>query len=69
MHNKLDQSDPRTRVFNTLYDELAGAWEHHQEMRMAPATPIFTLGESSIRLHAARDAMWQWWKENKLERN
>ncbi len=69
MNNQIDQSEPGTRVFNMLYDDLAWAWSQHQDLRVATTTPISTLGQSSIRLEAARDAMWQWWKENKLERN
>lgn len=61
-----DQSDTRIVRFNTLYDNLASAWESHQQLR-STHPHIAELALSSTHLDAARAEMWSWWKQNRLE--
>lgn len=52
--------------FESLYHQLAHAWEAHQSLRRSQAV-VGELAESSFRLHEARLAMWNWRCFNTLE--
>lgn len=45
--------------FDSLYTQLASAWEAHQALRRSHA-PLPRLAESSTRLYDARFAMADW---------
>lgn len=50
-----------TDTFDTVYHQLAQAWDAHQALRRhGAAMPHLT--ESATRLHNARLAMWDWHK-------
>jgi hypothetical protein len=48
-----------TRDFDTLYNQLADAWETHERLRRSHAS-LTMLADSSARLYQARMAMWDW---------
>lgn len=51
--------------FDSLYQELARAWESHQQLRSTyPDVP--TLAASAAELDEARSSMWDWWRENRI---
>lgn len=58
--------DELETTFAETYDRLAGAWAVHEKLRHAGAT-IPELYRSSLHLRAARDQMWSWWTQNRLE--
>lgn len=49
--------------FDILYSHLSGAWESHQSLRRSHRS-IAELAESSLQLHQARSAMWDWLARN-----
>jgi hypothetical protein len=61
-----DRSPSSKPSFNQLYDDLASAWASHQKLRSVHAH-IAELALSSENLDMKRAAMWDWWKENRLE--
>jgi hypothetical protein len=54
--------------FRDLYQELASAWDSHEELR-SQNSPIVALAESSQRLYEARGAMWDWWHHHRRDRS
>jgi len=62
------QNNPSLSVesFDSLYGNLASAWESHQKMRSGFAD-IADLALSSARLDMARTEMWAWWKQHRIE--
>lgn len=52
--------------FADTYDRLARAWAAHEDLRHAGAT-IPELYRSSLQLSEARDEMWSWWAQNRLQ--
>jgi hypothetical protein len=61
-----DRADTAIENFDGLYQDLARAWESHQELRRAHP-PIADLALSSAELEVARASMWAWWKTNRIE--
>ena len=55
-----------TETFDSLYHQLAEAWESHQTLRRSEA-PLSDLVESSLRVQQARLAMLDWRRCNQLE--
>ncbi|MGH3650128.1 MAG: hypothetical protein ACRDU9_05410 [Acidimicrobiia bacterium] len=53
-------------TFDSLYRQLAEAWDSHQTLRRSETT-IADLMESSLRLQQARLAMFDWKRCNQLE--
>lgn len=49
----------KSKTFDSLYHQLAQAWEAHQKNRRSHASAS-ELGGSSLRLNEARLAMWDW---------
>lgn len=52
-------------TFETLYHQLAQAWDTHQALRRHGAA-LSSLSESATRLEHARMAMWDWHKCNQI---
>lgn len=53
-------------TFAETYDRLARAWAIHEDLRHAGAS-IPELYRSSLQLGEARDQMWSWWAEYRLQ--
>lgn len=49
--------------FDSLYDQLATAWDSHQNLKLSNA-PVAALADSSARLFRAQMAMWDWHNNN-----
>ena len=63
------QNTPRAdERFHELYQELATAWDSHQDLR-SQDVPIAMLSQSAFRLYDARGAMWGWWQSSRPDRN
>ncbi len=53
-------------TFGETYERLARAWTGHEDLRQAGAT-IPELYRSSLHLSEARDEMWAWWADYRLQ--
>lgn len=51
--------------FDSLYHQLARAWEAHQQLCLSHA-PFSRLAESSSHLQQTRLAMWDWHQANRV---
>jgi hypothetical protein len=59
------RSEPDT-AFAEHYERLATAWADHEDLRRSGAS-IADLSRSSLALDQARNAMWGWWGENRIQ--
>ncbi|CAN5852213.1 hypothetical protein BH23ACT4_BH23ACT4_13190 [soil metagenome] len=53
-------------TFAETYDRLARAWVDREDLRFADTT-ISDLYQSSLRLSEARDGMWAWWRQYRVQ--
>jgi hypothetical protein len=59
-------SSEQETTFAETYDRLARAWSILGDLRFAGA-PIPELKQSSIDLNEARNEMWAWWRESRIQ--
>jgi hypothetical protein len=59
-------SSKQETTFAETYDRLARAWSSLEDLRFAGA-PIPELKQSSIDLNEARNEMWAWWRESRIQ--